>query len=434
MPKYGTVVYGSAPYGDAAAGTPLLPGYTCTLALAGTGTTLIVGDPVRGLVGTGTVGGGPFMDAGPVDLSDRFQGFTSTHGRADAWSGVTPGELTVTLNDDDGAFDPENAASPYYPNVKLTRRLAVAATYGGVTYGLGCGYTDAYRATPTATGADVDIQATDLFKRLQNRGVTASFPAQAVGARVNALLDLLQWPATARAIDPGRLVVPAASLANVNPLQHLDDLMQAEQGLFWMDGAGIATYRDRAYRQATASRGVFGVGGLPIKRVYPDWNDANLWTQVIVQRSGGAAQVANDAMGQADHDVRTYILPSSAADLLPSDWEAMRLAGYILSQAATPQVRVTAIDLDPEADPDGALWPHVLGADIGDRITLTHSLPGTMGIVAEDYFIEQVRHELHWPDGNHTCSWQLSKAPPGVWLIVGDPVRGIVGRNNVVGY
>lgn len=430
MPRYGTAYYGTAFYGSGVAATPL-PVYTCTLAVGGSGTTLLIGDPVRGLIGVGTVGGGSFMDQSPVDMAARFQGFTSTRGRGDAWSGVTPGQVTVTLADDDGAFDPENTASPYYPNVKLTRRLAVTATYGGVTYGLGVGYTDGYQAVPSPVGADVDIQATDLFKRLQNRGVTASFPAQSVGARVNALLDLLQWPAAARVIDPGRLTVPAAALRNVNPLTHLDDLMKAEQGLFWIDGFGNATYRDRAYRQAKASRGVFGVGGLPVAKVYPDWTDTNLWNQIVVQRTGGVAQIANDPASQADNDTRTYTLPQSSADLLPDDTEAGRLASYILSQAATPQIRITAIDLDPEADPGGALWPHVLGAEIGDRITITHSLPGTMGIVAEDHFIEQIKHSLKWPDGNHTCTWQLSKAPPGQWLLIGDPTKGLIGVDYV---
>src|SRR6185437_7061362 len=171
-------------------------------------------------------------------------------------------------------------------------------------YGLGVGYTDSYQATPTPVGADVDIHATDLFKRLQNRGVTASFPAQTVGDRVNTLLDLLQWPRSARIVDSGRLTVPAAVLANVNPLTHLDDLLKAEQGLFWIDGAGNAVYRDRAYRQANISRGVFGVGGLPIKAIHPDFSDANLWNQVVVQRTGGVAQTADDAMGEANDDTR----------------------------------------------------------------------------------------------------------------------------------
>ena len=407
-----------------------MPTYTASLALVGTGTTLIVG---VGRVGVNTVGGGSFMDQGPTDLQTRFQAFTSTRGRADAWSSVTPGEITATFDDDDGAFDPLNASSPYYPNVKLTRRLGVTATYAGVAYGLGVGYTDSYQPTPLPIGADVAIHATDLFKRLQNRGVTASFPAQAVGARIGAILDLLQWPASARIIDAGRLAVPAQTLTNANILQHFDDLLKAEQGLFWIDGNGNAVYRDRSYRQTKVSRGVFGVGGLPIKQIHPDFSDANLWNQIVVQRTGGVAQIANDAASQADNDVRTYTLPQSAADLLPSDAEGMRLAQYLLSQAAVPTLRITAIDLDPEADASGALWPHVLGAEVSDRITLTHSLPGTTGLVAADYFIEQIKHDLRFAEGNHTCSWQVSKASAGVWLIVGDATRGIVGVN-VVAY
>lgn len=408
----------------------VLPVYTATLATGGVGTGLIVG---KGLVGVNTVGGSSVMDGGPVDLAGRLQGFSSTRGRADAWSGITPGSLSVVLDDHDGAFDPENAASPYYPNIQLTRRLAVTATYASVTYGLGCGYTDHFQAQPLPVDADVTISATDFLKRLQNRAITANFPAQLVGARINALLDVAGWSPSARIIDPGRLTVPALQLSAGNALTHLDDILKAEQGLFWMDGNGNAVYRDRSYRQKKATRGTFGVGGLPIAAIHPDWNDTNLWNQIIVQRTAGQAQTANDQTGQANNDVRTYTLPSSAADMLPDDAEAARLASYILSQADTPAQRIQSIDLDPEADPTGALWPHVLGAEVSDRITITHSLPGSKGIVAADYFIESIKHDLQWPDGNHTCTWQLSKAVPGAWLIVGDATLGLVGVG-LVGY
>jgi len=118
-------------------------------------------------------------------------------------------------------------------------------------------------------------------------------------------------------------------------------------------------------------------------------------------------------------------------DLLQSDSEAASLSSYILSQAGTPRNRITSIVLDPEADPSGALWTLVLGSEIGQRLTIAHNLPGTKGITAQDFFIERIKHDLKWPEGNHACTWDLSEAPAGNWLVVGDAIRGIVGVNTI---
>ena len=404
-----------------------LPVYTCQVGFTSgpAASTMVVG---TGLVGTGLVGGA-VVPYGLVDVSSRFQGFTSRRGRADEWSGITPGEVTVTLDDHDGAFDPDNASSAYYPNVALTRPVYVQATWLGVTYGLGYAYIDDIQARPLPVDADVEIHAVDFYKRLSLRKVTVSFPRQSVGARVGALLDLVGWPATMRTIDAGKLVVPAETLTSVNPLTHLDKLMKAEGGLFWIDGNGNAVYHDRTYRQLKTSRGTFGAGGLAVKAVTPSFKDSVLYNQVVVQRTGGAAQVANDGPSQTANDIRTYTLPQDAADLLPDDPTALGLANHILGLSKLASARIAQVELDPAAD--DALWPHVLGAEIGDMITLNHNLPGTKGITSSLYFIEQISHKVQWPDGTHTCVWDLSKADTDQWLIVGDAARGTVGSFKV---
>lgn len=73
--------------------------------------------------------GGQFADAGFVDLSTRLMGFQTRRGREDDLTAVTPGTTQLDLDDDDGALDPENTASPYAPNVRLMKRLRVVAEW-----------------------------------------------------------------------------------------------------------------------------------------------------------------------------------------------------------------------------------------------------------------------------------------------------------------
>lgn len=58
-----------------------------------------------------------------TDISSRVQSLDSSRGRQYELDVVSTGEAAVTLYDLDEAFNPTNPSSPYYPNVKVYRRL-----------------------------------------------------------------------------------------------------------------------------------------------------------------------------------------------------------------------------------------------------------------------------------------------------------------------
>lgn len=60
-------------------------------------------------------------------------GVTITQGRSTASDDGQPGTLTLTLENFDGRFTPDNPTSPYYPNVVEGKRIRVGGTGGGVT-------------------------------------------------------------------------------------------------------------------------------------------------------------------------------------------------------------------------------------------------------------------------------------------------------------
>jgi hypothetical protein len=54
---------------------------------------------------------------------DMQAGVKITRGRQDEFSDIQPSKLTLTLDNRDGRFTPENTASPYYPNVVTGKRI-----------------------------------------------------------------------------------------------------------------------------------------------------------------------------------------------------------------------------------------------------------------------------------------------------------------------
>ncbi len=140
-------------------------------------------------------GGSPAMDTLPVDhikvevafdtvpddpspvWTDVSQwvrlevGVAITTGRADEYAAVQTGTCKLALDNTDGRFTPGNVGSPYWPNVKIRRKLRVSYTNpaGGPTIYRFTGYMEEWPVEwPTGgqTYSVSQISATDRFKRL----------------------------------------------------------------------------------------------------------------------------------------------------------------------------------------------------------------------------------------------------------------------------
>jgi hypothetical protein len=124
--------------------------------------------------------------------------------RAQTDSGI----LNLTLDNSKGAFDPENTSSPFYPNVKSTRKIKIEATWLGVTYGLFHGRVEEWPRIWKAAGywGEVGLTARGIFASLSSVTLQAAWVNAAV-------LDGAQ--AIYRLNDPSGSV----SAANSSPFQ-----------------------------------------------------------------------------------------------------------------------------------------------------------------------------------------------------------------------
>ena len=130
----------------------------------------------------------------------------------------------------------------------------------------------------------------------------------------------------------------------------------------------------------------------------------------VTELTAGAVPLlqVNDTASQAKYGVETYVGSDDLSALLPSDAERTSWLTWLVAQHATPQTRASELLVDPYLHT--GLWARALGSDLGTRITVTHDLPGSRGIVDVDYYVEGITHRAvlaGTPD--YSVTWRLSR-------------------------
>jgi hypothetical protein len=410
---YGTETYGQGNYGGLAAvgNNPIA---RCEVAFAS--------DPSATPVWT--------------DVTSWLLGFTINRGRQQELNRVEAGTATILFDNLDRRFDPSNAASPYAPNVVPMRRVRLSAIYNSVQYRLFSGYVENWPPTyPGPVDSNVEITAVDAFKVYNLNVISGTYPAEATGARIGRVLDAIGWPVADRALGVGDTTIQGATLQAVSALEHIQQCMDAENGLFFLTGAGVATFVDRGDRITppyTVSQGTFGdgVGELLYTDIALDYSDVQLWNDVRYTRTGGVEQVAMDALSQTRYYTRSLV----KTDLLMlTDAEALSAAQWARDRFRNPALRIQRVVFDGEADPPN-LWPHLFGRELGDRVTVRKTPPGGGARIEQVGLIEHIDHAFTAAGGVWLTGWQLSPADKQLYWILEHAVQGILETTSVVSY
>jgi hypothetical protein len=112
-----------------------------------------------------------------TDVTSRLRGqIALKRGRQNELNRIEAGTLKCCLDNRDGALTKSNSASPYYPNVKIRRRIRVQATWGGVPGGT---------QTISLSGA------TGLFRLAYGAQTTGGLGSGATAGQVQAALAQL---------------------------------------------------------------------------------------------------------------------------------------------------------------------------------------------------------------------------------------------------
>lgn len=386
------------------------------------------------LIGRGRIGrdriGGTSEDGVTWTPITGVQVIRTSRGRQSELDRFEAGKCTVVVDNTSGAFSPENTSSPYYPNVKLMKRLRITATWDGTTYGLFYGQIHRWLPEIRSGLPVVRIEASDLFFRMAGREVNQSFSEQTTGERLAELLTLLKWPNVKRDLNTGKSTLPATTLADTKILQHVEDIIEVEDGQFWMSGEGKATFRDRHARLkdsvSRTSQGTFGgPSGLLYRMGAYDYGVDQVYNEIRVTRNGGTEQVASDDDSQHDYDIRTL---SRSSEHFLNDTEAAGLAGWLKGQHRTPIPKLKSITLQGGGDDD--LWAQIVSREINDRITVIKEDPNSFGL-NRDFLIEGIEHNITNGLNRHETTFALSAADVVNWFQIGHATRGKIGTGRI---
>ena len=389
---------------------------------------LILGSATEGILGTNRLGSGTL----PVEVTDLVTRVAIRRGRNRITSKFEFGSADVVLYDQNGDWNPMNTAGAYYPNLVPLRQIIIYATYLGVDYYLFSGYITNYDTGFRQGNEDVStvtLRCVDAFKLLAGSAIStvAGAPAgQLSGARVNALLDAVEWPISLRNIDTGQSTLQADPGTSRNVLEALQTVENSEFGGIFVDGESVINFvgRDELITRPATSIYTFSDTGSDISytNAVVAFDDTNLINDVTVTRSGGTAQNVFD-----QPSIDKYFLHSGIRDgiLVQTDAEALNQAKGILATRMDPEVRIDSIQLNLYDDTNPNKPKAGVDIDLLDGITVTKTMPGATS-VTQPSLVNAIHHDITKRSWNTTL---YTSEPLLAGFVLNSTVSGILGED-----
>ena len=310
-----------------------------------------IGDPQHGILGTNVLADNA---ADVVDISDQVTKVSTKGAYNLIQDQFVSNTCQVTVLDPNGAWNPQNTASPYYGKLVPLRKLRISATYLGVSYFIFSGYTDSYNYTypKDQEYGYVQINCSDAFRlfNLANISTVASSTAgQDTGTRIGKILDQIQWPSSMRSITTGgtETTCQVDPGTNRTALQALKMVEFTEQGAFYIGATGNAVFKSRAQIESYSGQNptTFSNGGtdIPYNNIVFAYDDKLIINQSNMQNIGGTMQSASNATS-----ISTYFPHSFTQQnlLAQTNADALNIALLHTATRAFTTLRIDAMTLD----------------------------------------------------------------------------------------
>ena len=343
-----------------------------------------------------------------VDVSSIALRVQTKRGRNRILNKFEAGSASIVLRDDNGDFSPSNTSSPYYGKLVPLRKVRVWADYqdeitlvttryfifSGYITSFDTNFVRGFEETSTVT-----LQCVDGFRLLNNIAITTVAGAgagQLTGARINALLDVSDYPISQRQIDTGDSALQADPGTSRNLLEAIQLVESSEFGGFFFQKTGTATFysRDTVSKKADVEPYNFsdegsGIGYAEIDFAYDDQLIVN---DVTVTRAGGVAQNVQNA-----DSINTYFIHSGQRSgiLVETDEEAYNQAVMLLQARANATLRIDSMTLNL-FDTNAAANDRInaaLGMEIFSLLNITKQMPGG-STVTRELFCQGVSHDI----------------------------------------
>ena len=408
---------------------------------------LILDNVTFGLLDVGVLGDAA---ADLVDISDQVMRCSVRRGRNRILASFEAGTATVTLNDPDSDFNPQNASGPYYGKLIPLRKIRIYAEteLGGnpIEVNLFSGYITSYDTgfySGVYTTSTVVLQCVDGFRLLNNVStpIDAGTPpvpvpipgcttAQLSGLRVNAILEFAGFPGSMRESYLGNSTMQPDPGGARSVLAAIQTVEQSEFGAFFMQRSGKTLFldRDTVAQRANVDPRTYSdtptLTNFPYSDIDFAFDDQNILNRVTVQRVGGVAQTVESQ----DSIDRFFIKSGQRTNLLiQTDQESEDQANTLLAARKDADLRVESITLNMNATTSELNTLVNLSSDIYNLIVAQKQMPGGSSI-AQELFIQGVQHDIT-PD-----SWniKLFTAEPLIQAFIldseNDAATGFIGQ------
>jgi hypothetical protein len=390
------------------------------------------------IIGSGVLGVNVLADSATItaDVSDTVQAVNISRGRNALSDVFQTGTCSVVIADQEGAFNPENTASPYYGLIQPLRKITITATdpATGIVWAMFAGYTTGFnyqQSRDVGVVSTTTITAVDGF-RLANLAtlttVAGSSAGDLSGARIGQILDAISWPASMRDIDAGQTTVQANPTTSATALAKLQQCTDSEYGSIYIDASGNMVFQDRAFTASSigATPTVFADDGtaIPYSQVKFLFNDDLVYNSGSVTRIGGSPQTSENASSIALYFKHSY----NRTDLImQTDAVALDyVRAYIASRQATA-VRTDMLSIDLNTTSTAGVTA-ALELDYFDPITVKSTQPAAIGTSTLDKTL-QIFGVSHAVTPNTWVTTFTTLEPIIDAFIIGSSQYGILGTS-----
>ena len=356
-----------------------------------------------------------------VDVTDQVMSVSIRRGRNRILSNFEAGSATVTLNDPDSDFNPQNSASPYYGKLIPLRKIRVYALqpqgsimlkiyiFSGYINSFDTSFYQGVQQTSTVT-----LQCTDGFRLLNNVAtgtdpIAGATAGQLSGTRVNDLLDFAAFPGSMRNIDVGNSTMQVDPGGQRNILQAIQTVEQSEFGAFFMSRQGEAKFLSRNTVSELADFTPRIYSDIPGEYTYSNvdfaYDDQLILNNVAVTRVGGTTQSF-----ASPESIDTYFTKSGQRTgiLVQNDSESLDQARTLVAARKDADLRIDSMSLNLYSTSDEDEKIVNLTMDTYTLINITKTMSGGSEIFRE-VFVQGVQHDIR----------------PGVWnmkLLTAEPI------------
>ena len=414
---------------------------------------LILDNLAYGILGVNTLGN---QAANLVDVSDMVMKCSTRRGRNRILANFEAGSATVTLNDPESKFNPQNTSSPYYPYLIPLRKIRIYAqlTVSGLPQevNLFSGYITSYDTgfySGVYDTSTVTLQCVDGF-RLLNNVATGAAPipgctaGQLSGTRVNEILDFATWPGSQRIGNPGNSTMQADPGQNRSVLAAIQTVEQSEFGAFFMSRSGKTIFYERdtlSKKAALPPRYYTDTPSGPTEFTYTNldfaYDDQLILNDVTITRNNdGVGPAVPQNWDDAASKEKFFIKSGQRTGLLlQTDAEALNQAQTLVAARKNAELRIESFTVNMYAVTSEANSLTNLTSDIYDLVYVTKQMSGG-STMEQELFIQGVQHDIT----PTTWNIKLLTAEPLIQAFILDsPSQGILGNtvpqnNNVLSY